>query len=405
MCVSSKFVAALAIAIGTSSAAWAQDPPHVHPPGTAQPSGWRSMQDGVVYGLFNNQGGPRGDREFVVPNWWMGMTSTDRGPHRFGFTGMLSVDALTVGKSGYSELFQAGEQLDGEPLIDRQHPHDFLMQLSASWRLSLGEGRALALAGGPSGEPTLGPIAFMHRPSAAGLPFAPLGHHTFDATHVSFGVVAASLEMGKLTVEGSVFNGREPDDQRWDFDFGRMDSVAGRVWFRPATGWELQASTGRLRDAEGDEPGDTQRSTVSVSWMRTTGDGLHAWTGGWGMNSAHGEQKHGSFGEFTIERGRHFVAARVDVQQLELDKWLEHDDEAAHHGSGTVVAFSVGGGRSIFKRRGFDGVVAFQFTVNQSPEELRSTHGTAPVAGQIYFRLRLPGMRMWNMRMSTGVGH
>lgn len=403
MCVSRRVMAMLAIVIGIAAPVSAQE--HVHQPPAAPAVGWRAMQDGVIYAMFNNQGGPRGDREFVLPNWWMGMASTDRGRHRFGFSGMLSLDALTVGKSGYSELFQAGEQLDGEPLVDRQHPHDFLMQLAALWRVSFSGNRALTLAGGPSGEPTLGPVAFMHRPSAAGLPLAPLGHHTFDATHVSFGVVTASLDLGRVTVEGSVFNGREPDDERWDLDLGRLDSVAGRIWFRPAEGFELQASTGRLREPEAADSGDVQRTTASLAWNRTVSNGLDAVTTGWGVNAAHGEQRHGVFAEFTMERARYFAAARAELQQLELDKWLVHEEGAEHHGSGSVFAFTVGGGRRLFLRRGFDGVLGVQFTVHRSPEELRETHGSAPVAGQIYFRLRLPGMRMWNMRMSNGVGH
>jgi hypothetical protein len=76
-----------------------------------------------------------------------------------------------------------------------------------------------------------------------------------------------------------------------------------------------------------------------------------------------------------------------------------------HQPTGTATAFTVGGGRRVLARRGFEGVLAVQMTVNKSPEALRSTHGSAPVAGQIYFRLRLPGMRMWQMRMSAGMGH
>ena len=405
MCLSRRGLAILAIVIGTGAPAYAQDAPHVHSAPSTAPGGWSLMQDGVVYALFNNQGGPRGDREFVVPNWWMGMAATDRGRHRFGFSGMLSLDALTVGKSGYSELFQAGEMLDGEPLLDRQHPHDFLMQLAASWRLSLGATRALTIAGGPAGEATLGPVAFMHRQSAAGLPFAPLGHHTFDATHVSFGVVSASLGLGRVTLEGSAFNGREPDDERWDLDLGPLDSFAGRIWFRPGEQWEVQASTGRLRDAEAAEPGDTQRTSASLTWIRNGQTGFDAVTAGWGMNDAHGQRRHGTFGEFTVEREGHFVAARVDLQQLELEKWLPPGEFDPHHPSATVLAFTAGGGRRVLARRGFEGVLAFQLTVNKSPGPLDETHGKTPVAGQIYFRLRLPGMRMWRMRMSNGVGH
>src|SRR6185295_3221180 len=112
----------------------------------------------------------------------------------------------------------------GRPLIDRQHPHDLFMQLAAVWRTPLTAATGLTVAGGPSGEPALGPIAFMHRTSAAENPFAPLSHHTFDSTHLAFGVVTLAVDHGRWTVEGSVFNAREPDENRWDFDFGRMDS-------------------------------------------------------------------------------------------------------------------------------------------------------------------------------------
>src|SRR6186997_202387 len=189
----------LACVVGAGEAR-AQDPHAQHQMKPEQSAGWRLMQDGVVYGLFNHQGGPRGGDEFVVPNWWMGVWTRDRGPSQFGLNAMFSLDAATVGKSGYGEIFQVGEALDGKPLIDRQHPHDFFMQLSGSWRRTFGEDTALIIAGGPVGEPTLGPVAFMHRASAAGLALAPLGHHTFDSTHISFGVVTAAIERGRWTV-------------------------------------------------------------------------------------------------------------------------------------------------------------------------------------------------------------
>ena len=150
------------------------------------------MQDGVVFGIFNHQGGPRGGDEFKVPNWWMGMATRKAGRSQLTFTGMLSLDPATVGKRGYGEIFQVGEAADGRPLVDRQHPHDLFMQLAAVWRLELSEATGLTFAGGPVGEPALGPVAFMHRASAAENPFAPLSHHTFDSTHIAFGVVTAA---------------------------------------------------------------------------------------------------------------------------------------------------------------------------------------------------------------------
>src|SRR5205085_4103940 len=130
------------------------------------------------------------------------------------FSSMLSVDAGAVGKKGYREIFQAGETLDDQPIRDRQHPHDLFMQLATIWRLPLTSSTGLTIAGGPVGEPALGPVAFMHRASAGDNPTAPLSHHTFDSTHIAFGVVTAAVDRGSWVLEGSVFNGREPDANR-----------------------------------------------------------------------------------------------------------------------------------------------------------------------------------------------
>jgi hypothetical protein len=376
-------------------------------PGMEKATGWRLMQDGVVYGLFNHQGGPRGGDEFVVPNWWMGIFVREKGRHQFGFNTMFSLDPATVGKNGYGEIFQVGEVFEGKPLIDRQHPHDFIMQLAASWRINFGS-TTLMLAGGPAGEPTLGPVAYMHRASAAGLPFAPLGHHTFDSTHISFGVVTAALEYKKWTFEASVFNGREPDEDRWDFDFGRMDSAAARVWFRPTDEWEAQVSTGLLTDPEALVPGDTWRSTASLSWFRQSDAGFKAVTFGYGVNAAHGENRQGAFAESTVERGRNSVFGRLDIQQVETHVLLTGDVPDENHPAepaATVTALTIGAARRLLTIRGFEGAVGAQVTFYGVPEPLEATHGSAPVSFQVFFRLRLPtggSARMWNMRMSQG---
>jgi len=107
--------------------------PHDH---AAIPAGssWHLMQDGVVFFNFNHQGSPRGGDELAVQNWWMGMAERAAGTGRLKFTLMLSLEPATLGDDGYREIFQVGETLDGLPLIDRQHPHDFLMQAAVVWR-------------------------------------------------------------------------------------------------------------------------------------------------------------------------------------------------------------------------------------------------------------------------------
>ena len=300
-----KWMLMLAAVVACGSVvAHAQEPVHDMAHMNMNPAGWQFMQDGMLFLEFNHQPGARGGDEFVAPNWWMGMASRDTTRGRLTFTGMLSLDPATMGKDGYRELFQAGEALNGQALVDRQHPHDFFMQLSAAWRIPLTASTGLTVTAAPAGEPALGPVAFMHRASADDNPAAPLSHHTFDSTHISFGVLTAAVDHGRWRAEASVFNGREPDEHRWDFDFGRLDSVSGRLWFRPAPEWELQVSTGHLKDPEQLEPGDVERSTASASWTRTSGANSAAVTAGYGRNDRTEGSRNAVFMEAARRRGR-----------------------------------------------------------------------------------------------------
>jgi hypothetical protein len=273
-------------------------------PMPADDDAWMFMQDGVVFGLVNHQGGNRGGDEVRVPNWWMGMATKKIGRSQVTLSSMFSVDPVTVGERGYREIFQAGEAIDGEPLIDRQHPHDFFMQLAAVWRIAPTNRTRVTIAGGPVAEPALGPVAFMHRASAAEIPLAPLGHHNFDSTHIAFGAVTAAIDHGPFVLEGSVFNGREPDQHRWDIEFGKLDSVSARLWYKPSPRWELQASTGHLTDPEELEPGNIERTTASASWMKQNGPDTTAVTVAYGVNQTDHGTRHAMLAEMTRRRGR-----------------------------------------------------------------------------------------------------
>ena len=373
--------------------------------------GWQFMQDGIVFAEFNYQGGPRGGKEFVVPNWWMGMASRDMSRGRLTFTSMLSLDPATVGKDGYREIFQAGEAINERPLIDRQHPHDLFMQLSAVWRRPVNSSTGFTLAGGPVGEPALGPVAFMHRASAADNLTAPLGHHTFDSTHIAFGMVTAAVDHGPWVVEGSLFNGREPDENRWDFDFGRLDSFSGRIWYKPSDEWELQVSSGRLKSPEKLEPGNVVRSTASASWTQKNGATISSVTAGYGRN----DTDHGARNAFFVEGSRHadmntfygrFEALQVETGLLQTDLVVEGP---AADVKDPLFAFTVGGVRDFVAWHGFEGGIGADVSVYGVPDSLKPMYSAHPVSFHVFFRLRPPAGsmgRMWNMRMSQPMaGH
>jgi hypothetical protein len=373
-------------------------------------SGWQFMQDGIVFAELNRQGSERGDTELVVPNWWMGMGTRKTARGDITLTGMFSLDPATVGKGGYREIFQAGETLDGQPLIDRQHPHDFFMQLAAAWRIAITDRTGLTLTGAPVGEPALGPVAFMHRASAVDNPTAPLGHHTFDSTHISFGVVTAGVDHGKWTVEASLFNGREPDDRRWDFDFGRLDSFSGRVWFKPTAAWEFQASSGRLKEPEALEPGNIVRSTASASWTRASGANVSALTFAYGRNDSDRGARNAVLVEAARRKDLNTVYGRFEALQVEtalLQSGRVVEGPAADMRD-PVYALTIGGVRDVFRAAGLQGGFGADVTFYAAPDPLVAAYGGHPVSFHLFFRLRpKSGMMgpMWNMRMGQPMGH
>jgi hypothetical protein len=261
---------------------------------------WIAMLHGYLDLVYDDQGGPRGATETFVTGMLMFVARRELADGAFGARLMVSPDPA-MGPSGYPLLFQTGETADGStPLIDRQHPHNLLVEAALTYSVDLSRTSSLFLYGGPAGEPALGPPAFMHRLSAQDNPEAPLTHHWLDSTHLSYGVVTAGYTLGAFKVEASAFNGREPDQHRWDVELGALDSYSARLSFNPTPAWSLQVSSGHLVSPEQLQPGvNIDRTTASVSynaplgvWWQTT----FAWghnapavgpaTNGWLLESA-----------------------------------------------------------------------------------------------------------------------
>jgi len=182
---------------------------------------------------------------------------------------MVSADPL-MGKDGYPELFQTGETADGaRPLIDRQHPHNLLMEAALSYSVALSARSAVFAYAGIAGEPALGPPAFMHRLSGLDDPQAPLSHHWLDSTHVTYGVVTAGYVWDRVKFDASAFNGREPDQHRYDVELRRLDSYSARFSYNPLPDLSLQVSHGRLASPEQLQPQvAVRRTTASASYNR-----------------------------------------------------------------------------------------------------------------------------------------
>ena len=87
----------------------------------------------------------------------------------------------------------------------------------------------------------------MHRASAMDNPEAPIAHHWLDSTHITFGVFTGGVVLGDVKLEASIFNGREPDEDRYDIETHSLDSWSVRASWNPAPNWSGQVSYGSAR--------------------------------------------------------------------------------------------------------------------------------------------------------------
>src|ERR1051325_429340 len=351
----------------------------------------------------NRQGGPRGVTKFESQNWFMPMAYHKLGKGTLQLRGMFSAEPFTFPPGGSPLLFQTGETYKGRPLIDHQHPHDLFMELSAQYTLPVGERGTWFTYFGYPGEPALGPVAFMHRMSASENPSATLAHHLQDSTHISFGVLTTGFTYRWFKLEGSVFNGREPDENRYDFDAHKWNSRSARLWFMPQNNWAFQISHGFLRSPEGQEPdADIRRSSASVQYNRPFNRGNWASAFVWGRNhvSEHGEII--NLNSYTAESTINFLDKNYLYTRLELvdkDDLLKPADKlrlgiTQDHPSFRIGAYTFGGVRDVWTSDKFQFGIGSDLTFYSKPAALDVIYGNNPVSWKLFFRIRPAKMDM-----------
>ena len=351
---------------------------------------WLLMLHGFLFLQYDAQGGPRGDNQFGSLNWAMLMASRDWLGGRLQTRAMLSLDPATVTNRGYPLLVQNGESYQGQPLVDRQHPHDFWMELGAMYERALSSGLGFELYVAPSGEPALGPVAFMHRPSAMDNLTAPLGHHWQDATHISFGVLTAGIFGHHWKLEGSAFNGREPDEERWGFDPIRIDSYSGRLSAHLDSNWTIAAGYGYLDSPEALHPGESvHRASASLLHGRKLGhDGQFAAALVWGANRKAGSTTHSALAEAegVLDRSNTIYGRVEYVQKTAEDLAVNTLPPETRL---NVTAISGGYIRELFRGSRATFGIGLQGTVNRIPSSLGPAYGSrTPIGGMVFLRVR-----------------
>ncbi len=354
---------------------------------------WMLMFHGQAFLNALQQSGPRGSDKVFSTNWFMPMAQRELGPGTFTARVMLSFEPGTVTKRFYPELFQQGETAFGKPIVDGQHPHDFIMELAALYDLKLGENGLLSFYFAPMGDPAMGPTAYPHRSSASEDSIAPLGHHLQDSTHIADDVITTGLTYKIARFEASGFHGREPDEFRWDIDSGKIDSWSIRTTVNPATNWSTQYSFAHLTSPEALHPNeDIDRMTASVMYNRPTVRGNWASTLLWGRNQTSDELVWNSYlAESTLRfADRNYVWGRVENVDRTSELLFRNIPEPPDFPEsiiGRVQAYTVGYDRD-FMLPHLAIAPGVQLTIYSSPDTLKAQYGSHPVGAMVFLRVR-----------------
>jgi Heavy metal binding domain len=349
------------------------------------------MLHGTIFPRYTNVSTRRGDDRIDAPNWFMAMYSHPLGDSaQFGARLMMSLDPLTEDGRGYPLLFQSGETWHDQPLHDQQHPHDLFDELSISLSQKFDHDLSAYIYFGYPGEPALGPPTFMHRPSAMDDPDAPIGHHWQDSTHVTFGVATAGLVWHSIKIEGSIFTGREPDENRYNFDQPDFDSYSGRLSWNPTRNLALQVSFGYIKSPEAFDPElNRHRTTASAIYNLPLGkDSNWSNTFVWGQNNDTGQGKTQSFlVESDYQRGRNTVYFRWEHVGKSGEELVLNP--AADTRVFPVSAYTLGYVRDLSHGNGVDIGLGTQFTINNRPDTLDRYYGTdLGYAFEFFLRIR-----------------
>jgi hypothetical protein len=362
-----------------------------------QRGAWQLMAHENVFVQFLHESSDRGDDQFGSINWMMGMAQRNIGQGRLQLRGMLSAEPGTISGCGYPDLLATGEQCDGEQIHDRQHQHDLFMEVSALYDAPLAGRTRWQLYGGLSGEPALGPVSYPHRLSAMANPMAPISHHWLDSTHITFGVVTAGVFGRRWKAEASIFNGREPDEHRTNLDFGKLDSTSARVWFLPNANWSIQASVGKLTEAEASDDSperiDVRRATASATYhTEIRRRGRSSTTVAWGRNT----ERHHTSNAVLLESTLSFDDRDTVFGRFELAGKTAHDLAVAEPPESFTVGKLQGGYTRYLKaRRGLQAGIGGVLSAGFVPQTLKVTYGSRVNAGfGVFVTLRPAAMTM-----------
>ncbi len=341
---------------------------------------WNFLFDGSLFLRYTNQSGLRGGSQSDAPNWFSGTAERMLGVNsQIMFRTVVSLERLTEGSAGYPLLLQSGES---GGITDRQSPRDLFTELSGAISTKISGNLSGYIYAGYPGEPALGPPDYMFRESSLYIPETPIGYNFQDAPNVSYGVVTLGLAYNNFKVEGSVFNGSEPDQNKYNFDKIKFNSYSGRVFYNPTHDLSLQFSAGRLTDPEGNGL-NVNRTTASILYTKRLG-GITQWSSSliWGekQDSFAGRQESFLF-ESSLSLPQFAVYGRVEfAQKPERDLGIAANAAQKE----TVGLFTLGVNKKLFSLAGLNFRIGAEGTLYGLPQTVRHYYGNNLISYGLY---------------------
>jgi hypothetical protein len=218
------------------------------------------------------------------------------------------------------------------------------------------------------------------------------------------------IYLSLVQTEGSIFNGREPDENRYDFDSHAWNSRSVRLWFMPNRNWAMQVSYGLLRSPEAQEPNaDIRRTTASVQYNKSFNRGNWASAFVWGRNHVSAPGEIHNLNGYTVESTVNFLDKNYLYTRLELvdkDDLLRPTDRSllgikTDHPSFRIGAYTFGGVRDIWNTDKVSLGVGSDLTFYSKPAILDRIYGNNPVSWRLFLRIR-PGKMKMSMHGNSG---
>lgn len=299
---------------------------------------------------------------------------------------MGSAEQATVGKIGTPQLLQSEN-------LDAMHAHDTIMALEFRDTVKFGtsENQKLTFLFAPRGAAAVGPVPYMHRPSAEGNPDSPLGHNLQDGFHDVSTVFGVGFRSRRTFIEATRFSGKAV---KWPLPLHHSDSFGVRVTQGIDDHTDVGASYADVLTP--DDAGGAQHERFVSAWIASnyiTSRGTLKSSIIWGQLRSSGHASQNSFlAEAVLQRRFDNIFGRAEILQITPEQ-LSLVQFPGSERLRWVKAVTLGYERALLKRGYFSLFAGGSLTKDFVPRSFERDYGPRLGGAKIFLRLRFDNAR------------